>query len=42
MQGSLGFPEPALVMTYRENRRTLRYDLDVYFAKIGGRWVIVR
>ncbi|MDR1931046.1 MAG: hypothetical protein LBQ44_10530 [Treponema sp.] len=42
MQGSLGFPEPALIMSYRENRRTLRYDLDLYFAKIGGRWVIVR
>jgi hypothetical protein len=42
MQGSIGFPEPALVMTYRENRRTLRYDLDLYFAKIDGRWIIVR
>jgi hypothetical protein len=42
MQGSLGFPEPALVMTYRENKRTRRYDLDLYFAKIGGKWLIVR
>ncbi|MDR2314353.1 MAG: hypothetical protein LBE02_07440 [Spirochaetaceae bacterium] len=42
VQGRIGFPEPALVITYREGRRTLRYDLDLYFAKIDGRWVILR
>jgi hypothetical protein len=42
MQGSISFPEPALVATYRENRRTARYDLDLYFAKVDGKWIIVR
>jgi hypothetical protein len=42
VQGRIGFPEPALVITYREGRRTVRYDLDLYFAKIDGKWVIIR
>ncbi|MDR2209927.1 MAG: hypothetical protein LBO65_00460 [Spirochaetaceae bacterium] len=42
VQGRIGFPEPALVITYREGRRTRRHDLDLYFARIDGRWVILR
>jgi hypothetical protein len=43
VQGRIGFPEPVLVITYRnEARRTARYDLDLYFAKISGKWVIIR
>jgi hypothetical protein len=43
VQGRIGFPEPVLVITYRnEARRTARYDLDLYFAKIDGRWIIIR
>jgi hypothetical protein len=42
VQGRIGFPEPALVITWREGRRTLRHDLDLYFAKIDGKWVILR
>jgi hypothetical protein len=42
VQGRIGFPEPALVITYREGRRTVRYDLDLYLAKIDGQWVIIR
>jgi hypothetical protein len=42
VQGRVGFPEPAIIMTYRENNRTVQRSLDLYFAKIGGRWTIVR
>jgi hypothetical protein len=42
IQGRIGFPEPALVITCREGGRTVRYDLDLYFAKIDGVWVIIR
>ncbi|MDR2768370.1 MAG: hypothetical protein LBB82_08620 [Treponema sp.] len=42
MQGRIGFPEPALVLTYREDGRTRRYEIDLYFAKIDGKWVILR
>jgi hypothetical protein len=42
VQGRIGFPEPALVITYRDGRRTVRYDLDLYLAKIDGKWVIIR
>ncbi|GHV85622.1 hypothetical protein AGMMS50230_12300 [Spirochaetia bacterium] len=42
VQGRIGFPEPALVINYRENGKAARYDLDLYFAKIDGKWVIIR
>jgi hypothetical protein len=42
MQGRIGFPEPALVLTYREGGRTRRYEVDLYFAKIDNAWVILR
>jgi len=42
IQGRIGFPEPALVLTWRESKRTLRWDLELYFAKIDGKWVIIR
>jgi hypothetical protein len=43
VQGRIGFPEPVLVITYRnEARRTARYDLDLYFVKIDGKWIIIR
>jgi hypothetical protein len=42
IQGRIGFPEPALVVTWREGRTTLRWDIELYFAKIDGKWVIIR
>jgi hypothetical protein len=42
VQGRIGFAEPALVITYREGRRTRRHDVDLYFAKIDGKWMILR
>ncbi|MDR2702114.1 MAG: hypothetical protein LBB72_06765 [Spirochaetaceae bacterium] len=42
IQGRIGFPEPALVITWREGRNTRRWDLELYFAKIDGKWVIIR
>ena len=41
-QGRIGFPEPALIISYRENRRTERWNMELYFAKIDGNWVIIR
>ena len=41
-QGRIGFPEPALIITYRESGRTMRWVMDLYFAKIDGNWVIIR
>ena len=41
-QGRIGFPEPALIITYRENRTTVRWVMELYFAKINGTWVIIR
>lgn len=41
-QGRIGFPEPALIVTYREGRTTERWTMDLYFAKIDGKWVIIR
>ena len=41
-QGRVGFPEPALVVSFREGGRTLRHDVDLYFAKIDGKWLIIR
>jgi hypothetical protein len=42
IQGRIGFPEPAMVITWREGKRTLRWDLELYFARIDGKWVIIR
>jgi len=41
-QGRIGFPEPALILTWREGGRTVRWVMDLYFAKIDGKWVIIR
>ena len=41
-QGRIGFPEPALIIVYREGRNTVRWTMDLYFAKIDGKWVIIR
>jgi len=41
-QGRVGFPEPALVITWREGRATRRWDMELYFAKIDGAWVLIR
>ena len=41
-QGRIGFPEPALIITWREARGTGRWTMDLYFAKIDGVWVIIR
>jgi hypothetical protein len=41
-QGRIGFPEPGLIVTYREGRTTERWAMDLYFAKINGKWVIIR
>jgi len=41
-QGRVGFPEPALVITWKEGRATRRWDMELYFAKIDGNWVIIR
>ena len=41
-QGRIGFPEPALIITWRESGRTTRWTMDLYFAKIDGTWVIIR
>jgi len=42
IQGRIGFPEPALVFTWREGKNSHRWDLELYFAKIDGNWVIIR
>jgi hypothetical protein len=42
VQGRVGFPEAALSITYREDRKAARYDLDLYLAKIDGKWLIIR
>jgi hypothetical protein len=42
VQGRIGFPEPALVVTWRDGRAARRWELDLYFAKIDGKWVIIR
>jgi hypothetical protein len=42
MQGRTGFPEAALVLEYRDGGKKARYEQDLYFAKIDGRWVILR
>ena len=41
-QGRIGFPEPALVITWRDTRGTERWTMDLYFAKIDGKCVIIR
>jgi len=41
-QGRIGFHEPALIFSFRENRRTERWNMELYFAKIDGNWVIIR
>ena len=41
-QGRIGFPQPALIISYREGRSTARFELELYFAKIDGKWVIIR
>jgi len=41
-QGRIGFPEPALIITWREDRKTVRWDMELYFAKIDGEWIIIR
>ena len=41
-QGRIGFPEPALIITWRDGRRTNRWTMDLYFARIDGNWVIIR
>lgn len=42
VMGRPATPEAALGITYREGRNSRRYDLDLYFAKIDGKWVIIR
>jgi len=42
VQGRIGFPEPILVVTWRQGGTTHRWDMDLYFAKIDGTWVIIR
>ena len=41
-QGRLAFHEPAIIINYRENRRSERFTMELYFAKIDGNWVIIR
>jgi len=41
-QGRIGFPQPALVITWKEGKNTARWEMDLYFSKIDGRWVIIR
>ena len=41
-QGRIGFPEPAIIITWRESGRTVRWTMELYFAKIDGEWVIIR
>jgi len=41
-QGRISFPEPALIITYRESGKSIRWIMDLYFAKIDGKWVIIR
>lgn len=41
-QGRIGFPEPALIINYREGGRAARWTMELYFAKIDGYWVIIR
>ena len=41
-QGRIGFPEPAIIISWREGGRTVRWVMDLYFAKINGEWVIIR
>jgi len=41
-QGRIGFPEPALIITWRDNKKTSRWTMELYFAKIDGKWVIIR
>ena len=41
-QGRIGFPEPALIITWKDGRTASRWDMDLYFAKIDGKWVIIR
>jgi hypothetical protein len=42
VQGRIGFPEPTLGITWRDGRTTQRWELELYFAKIDGKWVIIR
>lgn len=42
MQGRAGFPEPAVIVEYREGGVKVRREHDLYFAKINGRWAIIR
>ena len=42
MQGRTGFPEAALVLEYRDGGKKAQYEQNLYFAKIDGRWVILR
>ena len=41
-QGRIGFPEPAVIIVWREGRVTQRWTMNLYFAKIDGKWVIIR
>jgi len=41
-QGRIGFPEAALVITWKEKGVTRRFDQELYFSKIDGKWVIIR
>jgi hypothetical protein len=41
-QGRIGFPEPAIVITWKEGGKTMRWTMELYFAKIDGKWVIIR
>lgn len=41
-QGRIGFPEAALVITWREKGTTRRFDQELYFSKIDGKWMIIR
>ena len=41
-QGRIGFPEPALIITWKEGRTNRRLEMDLYFAKIDGKWLIIR
>jgi hypothetical protein len=41
-QGRIGFQEAALVITWKEKGAAKRFDQELYFSKIDGKWVIIR
>jgi hypothetical protein len=42
-QGATGFPQPAIVITYKDaGGKAGAENINLYFAKINGKWVIIR